>query len=250
MDAVSALAIRHVPALAPGDRLGPILIEAIRATGLEISDGDILVVCQKVVSKAEGRVLDLASVVPSPRALGFAREHGKDPRVIEVVLRESRRIVRMERGVIISETATGLVCANAGVDCSNAWRPDFVTLLPLDPDASARGLLEELGAHAGRRIAVVLTDTFGRPWREGLVDVAIGVAGLRPLIDLRGRTDLAGRPLEVSVIALADQVAAAAGMVMEKGEGIPAAIVRGAGAWLGQGSAVEMVRPPEKDLFR
>ncbi len=250
MDAVSAISIGHVPAVAPGDRLGPILIEAIGASGLAIGDGDILVVCQKVVSKAEGRVLDLATVVPSPRAILFAREHGKDPRVIEVVLRESRRIVRMERGVIVSETATGLVCANAGVDCSNAWRPDFVTLLPLDPDASARELLEEIGARSGRRMAVVLTDTFGRPWREGLVDVAIGVAGLRPLIDLRGRADLAGRPLEVTVIALADQVASVAGMVMEKGKGIPAAIVRGAGTWLGQGSAAELVRPAERDLFR
>ena len=135
MDAVSAFAVRNVPAISPGDALAPTLIEAIRASGLAISDGDVIVVCQKAVSKAEGRVLDLGSVVPSPRALRFAEEHGKDPRVIEVVLRESRRIVRMERGLIVSETASGLVCANAGVDRSNAWRPDHVTLLPLDPDA-------------------------------------------------------------------------------------------------------------------
>ncbi len=250
MDAVTAFPIRHVPVIAPGDPLAAILLDGIGASDLAIGDGDVLAICQKVVSKAEGRVLDLATVVPSPRALRFAEAHGKDPRVIEVVLRESRRIVRMERGVIVSETATGLVCANAGVDRSNAWRPDHLTLLPLNPDDSARRLLEEISTRSGRRIAIVITDTFGRPWREGLVDVAIGVAGLRPLIDLRGRSDLAGRPLEVSVIALADQVAAVAGMVMEKGEGIPAAIVRGAGAWLGSGTAAELIRPADKDLFR
>lgn len=250
MDAVSAFPVRNVPAISPGDALAPTLIETIRASGLTIGDGDVIVVCQKAVSKAEGRVLDLGSVVPSPRALRFAEEHGKDPRVIEVVLRESRRIVRMERGLIVSETASGLVCANAGVDRSNAWRPDHVTLLPLDPDASAHRLLQEIGARSGRRVAVVITDTFGRPWREGLVDVAIGVAGLRSLIDLRGQPDLAGRPLEVSVIALADQVAALAGLVMGKSDGIPAALVRGVGEWLGPGNAAALVRPAERDLFR
>jgi len=250
MDAVSALPVRHVPAIRPGDPLARILLEGASASGLRVEDGDVIAVCQKVVSKAEGRIVDLAAVVPSPRARRFAEEHGKDPRMIEVVLRESRRIVRMERGLIISETSSGLVCANAGVDRSNALRPDHVTLLPLDPDASARRLHEEIGSLSGRRTGLVITDTFGRPWREGLVDVAIGVAGLRPLIDLRGRTDLEGRPLEVTVLALADQVATLAGMVMEKGKGIPAAIVRGVGAWLGPGTAAELVRPAAKDLFR
>jgi len=250
MDAVSALPVRHVPAVRPGDPLARILLEGVSASGLRVEDGDVIAVCQKVVSKAEGRIVDLAAVVPSPRARRFAEEHGKDPRMIEVVLRESRRIVRMERGLIISETPTGLVCANAGVDRSNALRPDHVTLLPLDPDASARRLHEEIGSLSGRRTGLVITDTFGRPWREGLVDVAIGVAGLRPLIDLRGRTDLAGRPLEVTVLAFADQVAALAGMVMEKGKGIPTAIVRGVGEWLGPGTAAELVRPADRDLFR
>ena len=248
--AVTAFPIRDVPAVAPGDPLARLLLDAIDRGGTPLEDGDVIAVCQKVVSKAEGRVLDLATVTPSARSEEFAAEHGRDPRVVEVVFRESRRIVRMERGLIIAETHTGLVCANAGVDQSNSHKPDHVTLLPLDPDASAERLCAELAAGAGRRIAVVVTDTFGRPWREGLVDVAIGSAGLRPLVDLRGTADLAGRQLEVTVVALADQVAALAGMVMGKAAGIPGAIVRGVGSWLGEGNAAEIIRPADRDLFR
>ncbi len=242
--------VRHLPAIQPKDPLPRLLHDAIGASGLHLEAGDVIAVCQKVVSKSEGRVANLEEVVPSDRARRFAEEHGRDPRVVEVVLRESRRIVRMERGLILAETATGLVCANAGVDQSNAHKPGHVTLLPSDPDASAERIRREVGALAGVPIGVVVTDTFGRPWREGLVDVAIGVAGLRPLRDLRGIPDLVGRPLEVTVLALADQVAATAGLVMGKGEGIPAAIVRGVGAWLGEGHASDLVRPPERDLFR
>jgi coenzyme F420-0:L-glutamate ligase/coenzyme F420-1:gamma-L-glutamate ligase len=242
--------VRHLPAIQPNDPLPRLLHDALGASGLHLEVGDVIAVCQKVVSKSEGRVANLEEVVPSDRAWSFAEEHGRDPRVIEIVLRESRRIVRMERGLILSETATGLVCANAGVDRSNAHKPGHVTLLPSDPDASAERIRRELGALVGVPIGVVVTDTFGRPWREGLVDVAIGVAGLSSLRDLRGTLDLAGRPLEVTVLALADQVAAAAGLVMGKGEGIPAVIVRGVGEWLGEGRASDLVRPPERDLFR
>lgn len=242
--------VSGVPPVQPGDPLAAILARAIAEGPVPLEDGDVLAVCQKVVSKAEGRVVPLAGIEPSARARRFAEDHGKDPRVVELVLRESKRIVRMERGVIIAETATGLICANAGVDQSNAPGPGQVVLLPRDPDASALGLRNALREITGRAPGVVITDTFGRPWREGLVDVAIGVAGLRPLVDHRGREDWSGRPLEVTVMALGDQVAAAAGLVMEKSEGTPAAILRGLAAWLGEGRAADLVRPADRDLFR
>ena len=250
MTSLAVYPVLQLPAIQPGDPLARCLYDAIGASGLQLETGDVVAICQKVVSKSEGRVVNLQQVVPSERARRFAEAYGRDPRLVEVVLRESQRVVRMERGLIISETATGLVCANAGVDQSNAYKPGYVTLLPSDPDASAKRIGREIRALAGIPIGIVVTDTFGRPWREGLVDVAIGIAGLRPLLDFRGTHDLAGRPLEVTVLALADQVAAAAGLVMAKGEGIAAAIVRGVGAWLGEGRASDLVRPAEKDLFR
>jgi coenzyme F420-0:L-glutamate ligase/coenzyme F420-1:gamma-L-glutamate ligase len=250
MDSLQVFPVRHAPAIRPGDPLERILMEALRASGLELLEGDVMAVCQKIVSKAEGRVVDLQQVAPSERARSWAEAHGKDPRVVEVVLRQARRIVRMEQGVIIAETETGLVCANAGVDQSNAHLPDHVILLPADPDASAERLRQTWTGELGRPLAVVITDTFGRPWREGLVDVAIGVAGLKPLIDLRGSKDWTGRTLETTALALADQVAAAAGLTMGKSTGTPAAIVRGVQAWLGKGGADTLRRPAETDLFR
>lgn len=248
--AVHLLPLRRLPPIHPGDDLGALLAEGLLREGFGVKDGDVLVVCQKAVSKAEGRLVDLRSVEPGPRAKRVAEELGKDPRVVEVILRESRRIVRMEAGHLIVETRHGFVCANAGVDESNSPGPAVVVLLPLDPDGSAARLRSDLGRRLGVEIAVVITDTFGRPWREGLVEFAIGVAGLRPLLDLRGRKDLAGRELQHTVIAVADELAAAAGLLMEKDSGTPAVLVRGFRFPRGEGSVRELLRDSRKDLFR
>ena len=210
---------------AEADLPGQLRLSA-RDRGLELGRSDVLVVCQKVVSKWEGRVVDLEGVEPSEVACSLAEEGDKDPRVVEVVLRESRRIVRMSRGVLICETRHGLVCANAGVDTSNAPGPGTAILLPVDPDDSARRIRAALDGPGGAP-AVVVTDSFGRPWREGQVDVAIGVAGLRSVRPLAGKEDWAGRPLRVSAPAVGDMLAAAAGLLMDKGAGIPAVVVRG-----------------------
>jgi coenzyme F420-0:L-glutamate ligase/coenzyme F420-1:gamma-L-glutamate ligase len=201
------------------------------------------------VSKAEGALARLEEVVPSARAREWAEAHGKDPRVVEVVMGESRRIVRMERGILIAETHHGFICANAGVDASNV-APGLVTLLPRDPDASAARLRSALEDAWGCPVAVIVSDSFGRAWREGAVDVALGVAGLRPLIDYRGCVDPYGRRLQSSVTALADELAGAAEIVMRKTMGTPVAIVRGAAEWCGDGSGRELVRDASFDLFR
>ena len=205
----------------------------------------ILVVAQKIVSKAEGRIVSLADVVPSPEARALAQTIGKEPRHTELVLREAKRVVRTAPGVLITETKHGLVCANSGVDLSNAPGEEIAVLLPLDPDASAERIRAALGP--GR--AVIVSDTFGRPWREGLVDVAIGVAGLAPLRSYIGETDRAGRELQVTVMARADQIAAAAGILMEKDAGVPAVWVEGIEI-SGKGSLRDLLRDPARDLFR
>jgi coenzyme F420-0:L-glutamate ligase/coenzyme F420-1:gamma-L-glutamate ligase len=242
-------ALTGVPAIAPGDDLAAALADAARAGGVALRGG-ALVVCQKVVSKQEGRLARLAEVEPSAEAARIGREDGKDARQVELVLRETRRVVRRGHGVLICETHHGFVCANAGVDLSNAPAEGVAVLLPLDPDASARRLRAELLARgAGEPLAVIVSDTFGRPWREGLVDVAIGCAGLRPLEDWRGRRDLRGRELAVTVNAAADQLAAAAGLLMAKDAGIPAVWIEGPLPF-GEGSARDLLRPPATDLFR
>jgi coenzyme F420-0:L-glutamate ligase/coenzyme F420-1:gamma-L-glutamate ligase len=216
---------------------------------MEAADSDVIVVAQKIVSKAEGRVVKLDSVDPSPRALEWAAAFDKDARVVEVVLRESKRIVRMERGVLIAETEQGFVCANAGVDTSNVVE-NSVTLLPRDSDATARKIRTTLEEAFGVRLAVIVCDTFGRPWREGLVNVALGVAGIEPLIDYRGQKDSHGRALKVTVIAIADELASAAELVMKKSSEIPVAIVRGFDYDARDGSGRELIRSPNLDLFR
>jgi coenzyme F420-0:L-glutamate ligase/coenzyme F420-1:gamma-L-glutamate ligase len=240
-----------LPQIRPGDDLGALLLAAIDGAGMAPEDGDILVVCQKIVSKAEGRLVELASVTPSPFAQRIAATtQGKDPRVVEVILRETRRVVRMDNGNLIVETGPGWVCANAGVDESNSGADGVVVLLPLDPDASARRIAAAVRQRRGRRVAVIVTDTFGRPWRQGLVDFALGVAGMPALLDLRGSTDLDGRELHHTVNAQADALAAAAGLVMRKGAGIPAALVRGYEFTPGEGSGRELIREKQFDLFR
>jgi coenzyme F420-0:L-glutamate ligase/coenzyme F420-1:gamma-L-glutamate ligase len=252
---VRIIGIDGIPEVVPGDDLASLIGATIAASGERLESGDIVVVTHKIVSKAEGRIVDLRTIEPSPLAREFGERWDKDPRKIEVVLRESRRIVRMLNGLIIAETAHGFVCANAGVDASNA-SPDAVVLLPRDPDASAAHLRESLaqqfglsGAHAP---AVIVSDSFGRPWRYGIVNVAVGVSGMTPLVDYRGQTDAAGYELSASVLAVADEVAAAAELVMHKLAGRPVAIVRGYQSPLGgePGTGRDLIMEPERDLFR
>jgi len=233
-----------------GDDLGLLIARAARAQGTPIAGGDVVVVTQKIVSKAEGRVVALSQVEPSPQARELAERLGKDPRLVELVLRESRRIVRAERGVLITETRHGFVCANAGIDTSNVAGEGYVSLLPLDPDASAEAIRRRLWEETGAEVAVVISDTFGRPWREGHTNVAVGVAGMSPFLDYVGQTDPYGYVLRVTTMAVADELAAAAELVMGKLERVPAAIVRGFRYPPGPGRATDMVRPPERDLFR
>ena len=211
-------------------------------------DGDVIVVTHKAVSKSEGRVVDLGAVHPSARAIEVAGDHS-DPRLVEVILGESRRIVRQRGPLLIVETWGGLVCANAGVDRSNAPRADAVVLLPLDPDRSAAQLRAELESRSGARIGVVIADTMGRAWREGIVGTAIGASGLETLRDMSGALDAGGRPLQTTVVAVADEVAAAADLAFGKLDRVPFVLVRGC-AVLGGGSAAQLIRHPDRDLFR
>jgi coenzyme F420-0:L-glutamate ligase / coenzyme F420-1:gamma-L-glutamate ligase len=222
-------------------------LAALIAERASLEDGDVVVVAQKVVSKAEGRVVRLTELEPSAQARELAGDG--DPRQVEAVLREAARIVRERDGLVIAETRHGFVCASAGVDASNTAEPGTLVLLPLDPDASAASLRERFAQLTGRDVAVLVTDSFGRPWRQGTTDVAIGAAGLTVLLDLRGRRDPAGYELQATTIAVADEIAGAAELVMGKTDRIPAAIARGL-ALAGDGRARDLVMPPERDLFR
>ena len=246
---IRLVALPGIPAVLPGDDLPALIRAAAQRASISLKAG-ALVVCQKIVSKAEGRVVTLSDVTPSPEAVQFASEDGRDPRQLELVLRETARIVRRGHGVTISETKHGFVCANAGVDLSNAPAPGTAVLLPLDPDASARALRDALLADCGAPpLAVIISDTFGRPWREGLVDLALGSAGIEPIRDLRGKPDIDGRELQATAIATADQLAAAAGLLMRKDAGTPAVWIEGI-AIEGDGNIRETLRDPATDLFR
>jgi coenzyme F420-0:L-glutamate ligase/coenzyme F420-1:gamma-L-glutamate ligase len=233
----------------PGVDLGAALQTALDGQGTRLQDGDIVVVTQKIVSKAEGCLVQLEDIEPSALAVEWATRWDKDPRVVELVLRQSRRIVRMDRGVIISETHHGLVCANAGVDLSNVGG-DRATLLPPDPDASAERLRSDLSASSGARIGVIITDTHGRAWREGQINIAIGVAGVEALRHFEGQLDPTGYELRVTMLATADELASAAELVMGKLDAVPVALVRGLARALGEGKAQDLVRPAATDLFR
>jgi coenzyme F420-0:L-glutamate ligase/coenzyme F420-1:gamma-L-glutamate ligase len=222
-------------------------LAALIAARTELEHGDVLVVASKAVSKAEGRVVRLAEVEPSAEAVRIAEGH--DPRQVEVILRESERLVRVRPPLVIAETRHGFVCASAGVDASNAPGPSTVVLLPEDPDSSAARLRERLHTFAHADVGVIVSDSFGRPWRHGTTDVAIGLAGVRPLLDLKGERDATGYELHATVIAVADELAGAAELVMGKTAGVPAAIIRGIDA-RGEGNARELVMPAERDLFR
>ena len=247
---IRIIGIGGLPEVNPGDDLGGLIMEAAAAQEVRVEDGDVLVVAQKVVSKAEGRLVNLEDVTPSALAVEISSLHERDPRHTEVVLRECRRIVRMDRGVIIAETRHGFRCANAGVDASNAPGGDMVVLLPLDPDASARRLAARLKDGLGVDTAVIISDTFGRPWREGAVNVAIGVAGLNPMLDYRGMEDPQGRSLRTTTIAVADELAAAAGLVMGKLDRTPVVLLKGCRYRRGNEGIGELIRPAERDMFR
>ncbi|MEP7040720.1 MAG: coenzyme F420-0:L-glutamate ligase [Chloroflexota bacterium] len=248
---ISLLALDGIPEIKPGDDLAARIAEAAAVVGVGLEAGDVLVVTQKVVSKAEGRVVELASVTPRAEAQAWAAKWGKDPRQVELVLQESAEVLRMAPGgLIISRTRHGFVCANAGVDLSNVGSGDVATLLPVDADASARGLRDRLGELTGAQPAVVISDSFGRPWRNGIVNVAIGCAGLEALVDLRGTEDADGRVMHSTVIAVADELASAADLAGGKVAGRPVVIVRGyeySAAEDGAASALVMGR--EQDLF-
>ncbi len=249
MGEIRILPLPPLPEVAPGDDLGALIIAAVAAAGLKPQAGDIFVVTQKIVSKGEGRLVRLETIEPSARAREWAERYRKDARVIEVILQQAKRIVRMEHGVLIVETNHGFVCANAGVDASNVPE-DVVALLPEDPDQSARELREQLEKALGVQLAVIISDTFGRPWREGVANVALGVAGLESLVDYRGQPDTHGRTMQMTVVAVADELAAAAELVMGKTSRVPVAIIRGYKYNPATGSGRDLLRRAENDLFR
>jgi coenzyme F420-0:L-glutamate ligase/coenzyme F420-1:gamma-L-glutamate ligase len=245
-DELRVIPLRGIPELEEGDDLGVLLVDAAARSG-GFEEGDVLVVAQKVVSKAEGRTVDISQVEPSDRARELAGD--ADPRRLEVILREATEVVRSRPPLVIAETRHGFVCASAGVDASNAKGPDTLVLLPLDPDASAERLRDVIRGRSGVEVAVVVSDSFGRAWRRGTTDVALGVAGIPALLDLAGERDSVGYELHATEIAVADEIAGAAELVMGKTDGIPAAIVRGV-RLRGDGRGRDLVMPRERDLFR
>jgi coenzyme F420-0:L-glutamate ligase/coenzyme F420-1:gamma-L-glutamate ligase len=254
MTSLEVIALPGLPLIRPGDDLVDLIASAFKRDGVAPRPGDVLIVAQKIVSKAEGRVVDLATIEPSAEALALAAKVDKDPRLVEVILSESVRVVRARRGVLIVEHRLGFIMANAGVDQSNVGPADDlprVLLLPKDPDRSAEALRRGLKAAIEIDMAVVINDSFGRPWRQGTAGVAIGAAGLPALIDLRGRPDLFGRTLEASVVGFADEVAAAASLLMgQADEGRPAVLIRGLSWSAPQSTAASLVRAANEDLFR
>ncbi len=251
---IRILALDGIPEIREGDDLGVFIGNAIQRTAgaLPLTGEDVLVVTQKIVSKAEGAVVDLTTVTPRREAIKFAERFDRDPRQVEVVLREARRVVRMQNGVLITETAHGFVCANGGIDASNVGPASgsVVTLLPVDPDGSATRIRAAIRARYGVDVPVVMSDSFGRPWRWGIVDIAIGVSGLLPLEDLRGVPDADGRVMKSTVRAVADELASAAELTLGKTAGRPVALVRGASFTRGEATIRDALIPAENDLFR
>lgn len=250
---LSAQAVDGLPEIAPGDDLGALITGALRERQGEVGAGDVLVIAHKVISKSEGRIRALSEVVPGPRATKLADALEKDPRLVEVILGESSEVLRAEHGVLICVTHHGFVCANAGVDASNVPGEDRVVLLPSDPDRSARALRQRIRQLMGVAPGIVVTDSFGRAWRTGQCDVAIGCAGVQPLDDWRGRTDATGRELRATVLAVADELAAAADLARAKDRSQPVVWIRGADRYVtpedGPGAAA-LIRPEQQDLFR
>ena len=251
---IQILPIGHIPEIRPGDNLPRILLAAAKKSRLSFQQYDILVLAQKIISKSENRLIDLTTITPSQRAIDLAAASDndrsrKDPRLVELILRESRRVVR-DHPVLIVETHHGFICANAGVDQSNIPGENVVSLLPQNPDASAKKIAQALKKLTRKKIAVIISDTFGRPWRLGLTNVAIGCYGVMPLVDLRGTRDVHGKPLHATIIATADELAAAAGLAMPKGASTPAILIRNYKFKASSAPAVTIIRPPELDLFK
>jgi coenzyme F420-0:L-glutamate ligase/coenzyme F420-1:gamma-L-glutamate ligase len=253
-DRIEAVAIDGLGEVVPGDDLPAMIAAALASTGdvLPLRDDDVLVVTQKVVSKAEGAIVDLATIEPRAEVVDYAERFDRDPRQVELVLREAKRVVRMENGLVITETPHGFVCANGGIDASNVGprSGDIVTLLPRDPDASAERIRAAVRERLGHELPVIVSDSFGRPWRFGIVDVAIGVSGLLPLDDLRGTPDADGRVMKSTVRAVADEIASAGELVLGKTARRPIALVRGATFRRGEGRIADLIMPAEMDLFR
>jgi coenzyme F420-0:L-glutamate ligase/coenzyme F420-1:gamma-L-glutamate ligase len=249
MTRYEVIGVEGIGEVRPGDDIARLIVEAAARQTTPVTTGDLLVIGQKIVSKAEGRLVKLADVKPSPIAMAMAPGLAKDPRLVEVILRESRRVVRMDKGVLITETHHGWICANAGIDQSNV-DADSVALLPEDSDRSARAVRDRVRALTGVAVFVIVTDTFGRPWREGLTNVAIGIAGFAPLLSYLGERDPAGRPLQATILALADELAGAAEPVMGKLDRVPAAIVRGLALRPSEEGSKPLLRAPARDLFR
>ncbi len=248
---ITILPVKGIPDVKKGDDIAKLITTSLGKQKIDLRIGDILVIAQKIVSKAEGRVVSLAKVRPSAFALGMAGEMDKDPRQVEVILRETKKIIRMRAGHLITETRQGFICANAAVDASNVGRQrDLVTLLPVDPDSSADTIRKRVRQLTGVDVPVVITDTFGRPWRMGHVNFAIGVSGFRPIRDYRGTRDMYRRTLRITEMAVADELASAGELVMNKADKVPVAIVRGYKYVKGKGTGKQLLRPEELDLFR
>lgn len=245
-----AIPVRGVSEVRPGDDICALLLEALHRAGTQPAQGDVLVIKHKIISKAEGRIVALASVQPSRHAAEWAARYKLDPRVVELALQESVRIVRQENGILITQTRHGLVCANSGVDLSNVDGGQSAVLLPQDPDRSAAELRRRLQERLHLSLAVIISDSFGRPWREGLSEVAIGLAGLAPLLDFRGQRDRHGYQLHASMEAVADELACVAGLVCGKLADTPACMIRGFRFAPEEGRATQLVRPASRDLFR
>lgn len=247
---IRVVGLDGIPEVTPGADLAELIAGGLAASGMTLETGDVIVVTHKVVAKSEGRLVDLATIEPSAFAADYAERYEKDARQVEVVLRESNRIARMGHGVMICETRHGFICANAGVDASNILGDHVVCLLPVDPDDSARRIRDGLIARFGAEPAVIISDSFGRPWRKGQVNVAIGVSGMSPFADYRGVTDPYGYEMRVTIMAVADELAATAELLGGKTDARPVALIRGYRFTPGEGSARELVMDPERDLFR
>ena len=247
---IRVIGVEGLPEITPGMDLTPMIIDAAQAQGTPIQTGDILVITQKVVSKAEGALVDLSTITPSHLAREWAREYARDPRLIEVALQQSRRISRMDRGVLVVETRHGFYCINAGVDASNVPGDGMVTVLPDDSDASAQKVRDAMRESIGLEVAVIITDSWGRPWREGITNIAIGAAGISPLRDYRGETDPFGLELHATAMAVVDEMASAAELVMGKLDMVPVAIIRGYAYVPSEGKVRDMIREPDRDIFR
>ena len=243
-------AIRGIPEITAGADLALEISRATQSSGLALASHDILIIAQKIVSKAEGRIVDLEQVIPSSEAIALGERQGRDPRLIEVILADSASLVRTDAHVLITETRHGFVCANAGVDRSNVEGESRVALLPIDPDLSARRIRDRMRELLDIEVAIIVTDTFGRAWREGLTNTAIGIAGINPLLDFRGEVDDFGKDLSATVLAVADELAAASGLLMRKTERVPVVLVRGYKYQPGEHRATELIRLKSRDLFR